>query len=151
MSKKLLGKLAVVTGSASGIGRSVCERFSKEGASLVMIDNNEESLKSTKDLIKGDNRCFAGDVTSATFTKTLFKQVQEDYGRPADILVNSAGIIKDNFLLKMSEEDFDKVIDVNLKGVFLMTQSFVTSLSSVNGIQPASIINISSIIGKVIN
>jgi len=148
MSKKLLGKLAVVTGSASGIGRSVCERFSKEGASLVMIDNNEESLKSTKDLIKGDNRCFAGDVTSATFTKTLFKQVQEDYGRPADILVNSAGIIKDNFLLKMSEEDFDKVIDVNLKGVFLMTQSFVTSLSSVNGIQPASIINISSIIGK---
>lgn len=146
MAQRLAGKLAIITGSGSGIGKAICSRFSQEGASLVMIDKTEQSLTSMN--LKGEHMAITGDVSSSAFTQSVFQQVQEKYGKCGDVLVNSAGITRDNMILKITEQDFDKVCDVNLKGVFLMTQRFIASLRNPKGLSPASIINISSIIGK---
>lgn len=146
MAQRLAGKLAIITGSGSGIGKAICSRFSQEGASLVMIDKTEQKLTSMK--LKGENMTITGDVSSSTFTQSVFQQIEKKYGKCGDVLVNSAGITRDNMILKITEQDFDKVCDVNLKGVFLMTQGFIASLRNPKGLSPASIINISSIIGK---
>lgn len=150
MSSQLLGKLAIVTGSASGIGKAVCQRFSKEGAACVMIDMNKNKVEEVKNSLVDCDKHFVieGDVSDSGFVKSVFTQVKEKYGVKGDILVNSAGITRDNFLLKIKEEDFDKVIDVNLKGIHLMTQNFVASLANNKGFDPAAVVNIASIIGK---
>jgi len=150
MAQRLGGKLAIITGSGSGIGRAICNRFSKEGASLIMVDKSEKSLSETQSLLSEDvhHMSISGDVSDSKFVKSMFHQIQEKFGKHGDVLINSAGITRDNFILKITEEDFDSVINVNLKGVHLMTQAFITSLANPKGFSPASIVNISSIIGK---
>jgi len=148
MAQRLAGKLAIVTGSGSGIGKAVCSRFAKEGAKLVMIDRsgcNPQIVDIEKPME------ITGDVSCSKFTKSVFDEVQEKYGQPADVLVNCAGIIRDNMILKITEADFDEVINVNLKGTHLMTQAFISSLKGPEGLKPASIVNISSILGKTGN
>lgn len=151
MSGLLLGKLALVTGSGSGIGRATCRILAKEGATVISADVNLESAKqSTKDLKRNndlEHAFFKLDVKESSDVTEILNRVLEKYKKPPTIIVNSAGITRDNFLLQLSQQDFDDVINVNLRGTFFVVQTFAKSIieHKING---ASIINIASIVGK---
>ncbi|XP_022094727.1 estradiol 17-beta-dehydrogenase 8-like [Acanthaster planci] len=155
-SLQLFGRVALVTGGGSGIGRAVCELFAKNGASVVAADINLDSVKTTVGkLTADDNRlsgtqshhAFALDVSDKVAVQSLVKNVSELYQQPASILVNSAGITRDKTMMKMEEKNFDKVIDVNLKGTFLVTQA-VSKAMIEHRTTDGSIVNIASIVGK---
>lgn len=143
---KLEGKVALVTGGGRGIGREIALLFAKEGADIAICDVNKEIALSTQKEIEALGRktlVFQTDVT-------VFKQVEEmmniilDNFKHLDILVNNAGITKDNLLLRMSEDEWDKVLAVNLKGVFNCTKAASKPMIKQRG---GRIINIASIIG----
>jgi len=154
---RLANKVAVVTGAASGIGEAICHRFAKEGATIALIDKNLGKLKDTCASLPSNDgndlqHCyFEGDVSSSHFTTGIFQDVQKTLGSHSNILVNCAGITRDSMLLDITEKRFDDVINVNLKSVHLLTQAYIKSLRHSGGIHPASIVNISSIIGKTGN
>nr|UST29461.1 estradiol 17-beta-dehydrogenase 8-like [Haliclona caerulea] len=150
----LSGRLALVTGGASGIGRAICQSLAKAGASVAVVDKNiegaEETGHSLAKIGRSQHSYHCADVTSSLQVNKLILKVQEDHQRPPCILVNSAGITKDALFLKMKEEAFDEVIDVNLKGTFLMSQ-FTSKAMVDQKISNGSIINIASIVGKTGN
>lgn len=121
----LKGKVAIVTGGATGIGRGIVEKLASLGASIVINYNSshESSLKLVNELKeKGYNaECVQANVAIFTEAEKLINFTVEKFGR-VDILVNNAGITKDNLIMRMNEEDFDKVIDVNLKGTWNMSK-----------------------------
>ncbi|XP_056638305.1 estradiol 17-beta-dehydrogenase 8 [Diorhabda sublineata] len=147
----LVGKLALVTGGASGIGRATCRIFSKEGASVIVADRDPKGIKDTLDIINDKSKekhlGVELDVTKSTSINNTLEKSLEKFSKPPSIIVNCAGITRDNFILKLSEEDFDQVINVNLKGTFLIIKTFANAIVE-HGIQSGSIINISSIVGK---
>jgi len=146
----LSGRLALVTGGGRGIGRAVCQVLARDNAQVVVTDLSLDTCQDTvKDLKSGDHMGLATDVSQADSVKDCFAQVLDKYKRAPDIIVNSAGITKDGFMLRMKEEDFDKVIDVNLKGTFLVTQTAATLMKDQN--LPGSIVNIASIVGRTGN
>merc|ERR1711935_12810 len=146
----LSGRLALVTGGGRGIGRAVSQVLARENAQVVVTDLSSEGCKETlQDLKTGDHMALVSDVSQSESVKDCFSKVLEKYGRAPDIIVNSAGITKDVLLLRMKEEDFDKVIDINLKGTFLVTQT-AASLMKDNKLQ-GSIVNIASIVGRTGN
>ncbi|XP_012693063.2 estradiol 17-beta-dehydrogenase 8 [Clupea harengus] len=152
---RLISRLAVVTGGGSGIGRAVCQRLAAEGASLVVADRNVGSANQTLESLsrdhKGQEHMVAEvDVSARSSVESLVNSIQRRYFQPPSVCVNAAGITQDEFLLKMEEEDFDKVIQVNLKGTFLITQSFSKALVAA-GAPKGSIITVGSIVGKVGN
>jgi len=152
MSGAVLGKLAFVTGAGSGIGRATCQVLAREGASIVAADRNLNTAKETVDLISNsspnkDHLSLSIDVSQSTSVKDALSKILDVYKKPPTIVVNCAGITRDNFLLKLSEADFEEVIDVNLKGTFLVTQTFAQAIVE-RQIPNASIINIASIVGK---
>ncbi len=143
---RLKDKTALVTGGARGIGREIALCLAREGANVVIWDVNPESAKSTAKDIEALG--VKADYAQADVTK--FNQVEEsinkilDNFQKLDILVNNAGITKDNLLLRMSEADWDAVINVNLKGTFNCTKAAAkVMLKQKSG----KIINIASIIG----
>ncbi|MBL4937669.1 3-oxoacyl-[acyl-carrier-protein] reductase [Clostridium sp. YIM B02515] len=147
----LTGKVAVVTGAGRGIGRAIALKLSKLGASVVI--NYRSSIKEAQELIDeiksngGNAEAVQGDVSSLEDAEKVIKFAVEKFGR-LDILVNNAGITKDTLLLRMKEEDFDKVLEVNLKGVFNCTKhASAIMLKQKSG----RIINISSVIGLIGN
>ncbi len=143
--RKLEDKIAIITGSGSGIGRETALLFAKEGAKVVVADMNEKAGEETVAQIKknGDGVFVKLDVSNREQTKQMVKATLEKYDR-IDILINNAGIIQDAFLSKMTEDQWDKVINVNLKGVFNCTQAVVeVMMNQGNGV----IINTSSIVG----
>ncbi|ERI92183.1 3-oxoacyl-[acyl-carrier-protein] reductase [Clostridiales bacterium oral taxon 876 str. F0540] len=147
----LTGKVAVVTGAGRGIGRAIALKLSKLGASVVI--NYRSSIKEAQELIDeikaggGNAEAVQGDVSSLEDAEKVVKFAVEKFGR-LDILVNNAGITKDTLLLRMKEEDFDKVLEVNLKGVFNCTKhASAVMLKQKSG----RIINISSVIGLIGN
>lgn len=149
MSKEFEGKVALVTGAASpiGLGRAIANRLASEGASLVVVDLNQEKIEeAAKELEKAYGIKALGvacNVTKAEDCDTAINKVKDTFGR-LDILVNNAGVLKDNLVMRMSEADFDFVMDVNCKGVFLMTKSATKLiLKSPDG----RIVNISSVSG----
>ncbi|XP_072176642.1 estradiol 17-beta-dehydrogenase 8-like [Diadema setosum] len=153
----LAGRVAVVTGGGSGIGRAVCQLFAKNGASVVAADltqaATEDTVASLTKTLEGHgqaHRAFAADVSCRNAVQSLVAEVTATYEKPPTVLVNSAGITKDQLLLKMTEESFDDVINVNLKGTFLMSQAFSQAMVK-SKVSEGSIINISSIIAKVGN
>ncbi|ESO92817.1 hypothetical protein LOTGIDRAFT_190314, partial [Lottia gigantea] len=148
----LAGRLALITGGGSGIGKSVCQAFAKEGARVVCVDiNKDDALKTVEDLPKPEvHKAFNVDVSSGSDVNNLLKDIVSTFSKPPCLAVNSAGITRDTFLLKMTEKMFDEVIDVNLKGTFLINQA-VGRLIAENKIENGSIINIASIIGKAGN
>lgn len=135
---RLENKVAIVTGGAKGIGMEIALRFANEGAKVIACDMNE--LEYTHENVEG----YKLNVTDVESISTLKEYTTEKYGK-VDILVNNAGITRDALTHKISDEMWDLVIDVNLKGVFNMTKVFGHEMM-MNGY--GSIINISSVVGE---
>ncbi|MBQ0733215.1 3-oxoacyl-[acyl-carrier-protein] reductase [Aquimarina celericrescens] len=143
----LQGKTAIITGATRGIGKGIAEVFAQNGANIAFtysssVEAAEQLEKELNDLgIKA--RGYQSNAADYDQAQELVKQVLEDFAS-IDVLVNNAGITKDNLLMRMGEEDFDKVIEVNLKSVFNMTKAVQrTMLKQRKG----SIINMSSVVG----
>ncbi len=117
----LTGKIALVTGASRGIGREIALTFAREGAVVIVnYQGSEEKAKEVVETIKksgGKAEAIQCSVTDFSAVEKMIQTVIAEYGR-IDILVNNAGITRDNLVLKMSEEEFDAVIDTNLKGTF---------------------------------
>uniref|UniRef100_A0A667XZQ2 (3R)-3-hydroxyacyl-CoA dehydrogenase n=1 Tax=Myripristis murdjan TaxID=586833 RepID=A0A667XZQ2_9TELE len=142
-------------GGGSGIGRAVCQRFASEGASVVVADISEDSANETLGSLSHDLKGQAHmaavvDVSSKQSLDKLVTSIQAHYFQPPSVCVNAAGITQDDFLLRMEEEQFDRVIQVNLKGSFLVTQAVAQALVAC-GAPKGSIITVGSIVGKVGN
>jgi len=121
---RLKDKVAIVTGAGRGIGEAIALLFAEEGANVVVNDVNEADAKSTAEEIKGRGRqakAVIGSVTVQGVVQRMVDTAVQEFGT-LDILVNNAGIIRDARLHKMTEEQWDRVIEVNLKGAFLCTQ-----------------------------
>ncbi len=145
--KLLEGKTAIITGASRGIGKGVAVVFAKHGANVAFTYS--ASVEAATTLEKELNamgvkaKGYQSNAANYEQAQELAKTVLEDFGA-IDVLVNNAGITKDNLLMRMGEEDFDKVIEVNLKSVFNMTKAVQrTMLKKRNG----SIINMSSVVG----
>ncbi len=134
---KLNGKIAVVTGGAKGIGMEICKAFAREGATVIAADMGEMSYQ--MDNVVGMKL----NVTDVLGVQAFYDQVIATYGR-IDILVNNAGITKDAMTRKMTDEMWDAVLNVNLKGVFNLTRLVGPQMETIGG---GSIINISSVVG----
>ena len=146
MQPRLTGKVAVVTGSGSGIGQAIAERLALEGADVV-VDYvvQPEEAKATVDKIAaagGKATMIQADVTSLTDTARLIEQAWQQLGS-CDILVNNAGVEKSANFVDVTEADFDTVMNVNFKGAFFLTQAFVRKLVAAK--KPGRVINISSV------
>lgn len=135
---RLKDKVAIITGGARGLGQAMAELFASEGAKVIAADMGELSYQ--KDNVEG----YKLNVTDAQECKKFFDYVVEKYGR-IDILVNNAGITRDAMTRKMTDEQWDAVMEVNLKGVFNLTR-YVGPYMQTQG--SGSIINISSIVGE---
>ena len=143
---RLKDKVTIITGAASGIGLAACERFLEEGAKVVLADFNEtEGAKQTQNLKeKGyDPHFIQVDVSNKDSVNRLIDTTIERYGK-IDILINNAGITDDATLLKMESEQFDRVLDVNVKGVFHCTKTVVPIMIAQG---KGKIINTSSVSG----
>ncbi|MCG7344380.1 3-oxoacyl-ACP reductase FabG [Sporosarcina sp. ACRSL] len=143
---RLSGKVAIITGGANGIGLAACERFAEEGASVVMADFDEKTGKEQEAALKekGHDVTFVQvDVVNRESVASLVEQTLEQYGK-IDVLINNAGITKDATLLKMDPADFQRVLDVNLSGVFNCTQDVAPHMVSAGS---GKIINTSSVSG----
>lgn len=128
---RLNGKIAIVTGAARGIGRAIAELFSKEGATVILIDLLAvgQEVADTITSKGGKAEYHNVSVTDKGAIESLFKDINTRYGR-IDILINNAGITRDRTLEKMEEAEWNAVVDVNLKGVFLCTQAAVPYMKS---------------------
>ena len=135
---RVIGKVALVTGSARGIGRAVVERFAEEGAQMVISCDMASAEYDQKNV-----RHEILNITDRAAVAALVAKIEEEYGK-IDILVNNAGITKDALMSKMTEEQWDAVINVNLKGVFNVTQA-VAPVMTKN--KYGSIITLSSVVG----
>jgi 3-oxoacyl-[acyl-carrier protein] reductase len=143
---RLEGKTAVITGAANGIGRAIAETFAREGAKLVLAGVRGEDLERVAASLREQGHDAAGmpvNVTSREQVERLMQETVRMHGR-IDIVVNNAGILADAQLVKMTEEQWDRVIDVNLKGVFLVGQAAARIMKEQGG---GVILNASSVVG----
>ncbi|XP_044732576.1 estradiol 17-beta-dehydrogenase 8 [Chrysoperla carnea] len=149
----LLGKLVLVTGAGSGIGRAACQLFSKEGAKVIAADIDLNRAQNTVALLNDidEHLPLQVDVTNLQNVGLSLKKIMKRFSNPPTVVVNSAGITRDNFLLKMSEEDFNAVINTNLNGTFNIMQTFGNALANMDPSPGGSFINIASIAGKIAN
>jgi len=147
---KLSGKVAIVTGSAKGIGKAIAIRLAKEGATVVISDILEDLAEATsKEILQSGYTAIAikADITNTAEAEHLIQKTKEQLGR-VDILVNNAGITKDNLLIRMSEAEWDAVINVNLKGTFNCLKAAAKVMMKQRS---GKIINISSVVGLMGN
>ncbi|MEV1199980.1 glucose 1-dehydrogenase [Microbispora rosea] len=122
---RFTGKFAVVTGAARGIGAAIARRLAAEGAAVACVDLTADRCASIVDEITvtgGRAVAFGCDVSDSAQVEALVPGVMAEFGR-IDVLVNNAGLTRDNLLFRMSEDDWDKVVDVNLKSVFLVSRA----------------------------
>ena len=147
----LKGKVALVTGAGRGIGREIAVTLAKEGAFVIVnFNGSKERAQETVEEIKkagGEAVSYGCNVADFTACGEMITTLVKEYGH-IDILVNNAGITKDNLLMKMSEDDFDSVIDVNLKGCFNTMRHLSRQMLKQKG---GKIINISSVTGVMGN
>jgi 3-oxoacyl-[acyl-carrier protein] reductase len=144
------GKIAVVTGAARGIGQAIALKLAAGGADLALCDLKAGWLDETAGKVRELGRraeCYSVDVSNGSAVNETVKAIEKDFGK-IDALVNNAGITKDGLLMRMSEEDWDAVLNVNLKGVFLFTKSAMRGMMKQRS---GSIVNIASIIGLIGN
>jgi 3-oxoacyl-[acyl-carrier protein] reductase len=124
VSQRLEGRVALVTGSSRGIGKATAKRFAQEGAKVCLADINEEVLTASAEELTNEGLdviAIRTDVTDRGQVESTVAAIVQKWGR-LDILVNNAGIIRDNLLFKMTDEDWQMVMDVHLKGSFLCSQ-----------------------------
>ncbi len=150
---KLEGKTAIVTGAARGIGQQIAWKLAAEGADVAVCDLNDEWCAETVGKIEELGRkaiAIGVNVADSGEVDACVKKVQETFGK-IDILVNNAGITKDGLLIRMSDEDWDAVLNVNLKGTFLFTRAVSRPMMRNKGADGSqlggSIINIASVVG----
>ncbi len=142
------GRVALVTGAAQGIGRTIALTLARDGATVAVVDILEDKLAGVVEEIKaagGQAAGFKMNVTDEDNIKQIFKQVVEQFGR-LEILVNNAGITRDQLMMRMKRADWDLVISINLTGVFLCTQAAVPTMLKQRW---GRIVNISSINGQM--
>ena len=142
MGNRLEDKVAIVTGAAKGIGFATAQRFAEAGARVIVADINRAAVKSAAAQIP-HAEAYAMDVTDRASIQAVVDQVIQKHGR-IDILINNAGITQDARLIKMTEAQFDTVLDVNLKGVFNCTQLVVPHMLEAG---TGAIVNASSVVG----
>ena len=145
---RLKDKVCIITGAASGIGKAATLLFLKEGAKVAACDVSKQALEDLKkDAESGGSneslKTYELDVTNREAIANIVKEIVDTFGR-IDVLVNNAGITRDQLLVRMSEKDWDAVVNVNLKGVFNMTQAVAPQMIKQ---KKGSIINTSSVVG----
>ena len=139
----LSGKTAIVTGSARGIGLAIATRLAQAGCKVVICDLDQEVVDRVAAGLETEAIGIRADVTSADDVAALFEKTVAKFGR-VDIVVNNAGITRDTLLVRMAEKDWDMVLDINLKGAFLVTKSAAKLMMKQRS---GRIINISSVVG----
>lgn len=143
----LEGKVAIVTGASRGIGAEIVRKLVSEGAKVVACARSIESCE-------GAVMCRKVDVSDSTQVDACVKATLDEFGK-IDILVNNAGITKDGLLMRMSDDDWNQVIDINLKGTFLFTRAVARPMMKNKGVDGTqlggSIINIASVVGLIGN
>lgn len=137
------GKTVIVTGSARGIGRAIAERFSRAGARVVISDIDEAAVASVACEMPGEAIGIRADVTKAADVDALMAKTQERFGT-VDVVVNNAGVTRDTLMIRMDEKDWDMVLDINLKGAFLVTKSAAKIMMKQRS---GRIVNVSSVVG----
>ncbi|MBX9669514.1 MAG: 3-oxoacyl-ACP reductase FabG [Candidatus Obscuribacterales bacterium] len=143
---KLKDQVAIITGSGRGIGRSIAEALLRAGAKVVISDINEETCNKTAQELKehgGETLGLVCDVTKSASVEALVEQVVKEWGR-IDILVNNAGITRDNLMMRMSEDEWQAVIDTNLTSAFKVSKPILKVMSKQRS---GRIINIASTTG----
>lgn len=139
--------VALITGGSRGIGKAIAMKFAKEGYDVVInyvsSNTDTEALKSEFETLGAKTLFIKTDVTNFEDCENMVKTAIEEFGR-IDVLVNNAGITKDNLLMRMKEEEFDKVISINLKGTFNVTKAVVPHMMKK---REGRIVNISSVVG----
>jgi 3-oxoacyl-[acyl-carrier protein] reductase len=147
MQLSLKDKVALVTGASRGIGRAIATTLAASGATVVV--NYKGNQAAAEEVVRqieaneGQALAIQADIGQAEEVERLFKAVVERFGK-IDILVNNAGITRDTLLLRMKEEDFDAVLDTNLRGVYLCTKAALRPMTKARG---GRIINITSVVG----
>ena len=145
LERHLADQVAIVTGASRGIGRAIAERLAARGAKVACVATAADRCKDTVAACQaagGEARAFGVDVSDTEAVKALVEEVSSEMG-PLHILVNNAGITRDQLLLRMAEEDFDRVIEVNLKGAWNFIRSAARPLMKTHG----RIVNIASVVG----
>jgi len=143
---QLQNQIAVVTGAGRGIGRAIALKFAAEGADVACVSRTQENSEKVASEIRALGRkawAHAVDVTDAGAVNAAAEKILTECGR-VDILVNNAGVTRDNLLMRMSEAEWDAVLDTNLKGAFLFTKAFSRALLKQRS---GRIINVASVIG----
>ena len=147
----LKGKVAVVTGGTRGIGNAIAQKYAENGANLAIIatKDNEKAQAAIEELKKNgtDVKLYLCDIKNADQVTSVSEEILADFGG-VDIVVNNAGITRDNLLPGMSIADIDDVIDINLKGTMYVTRSFIRNFIKRKG---GNVINISSVVGLMGN
>ncbi len=145
---KLKDRVAIITGGGRGIGKAIALAFVREGARLAVVDVDKGVLEAARNEIKKNKEeviAIPCDITKSVEVKAMVNQVQKAFGR-IDILVNNAGIIRRGSIETVTEEDWDQVIDVNLKGTFNCSKAIVEIMKQQ---RYGKIVNVSSIAGKM--
>jgi 3-oxoacyl-[acyl-carrier protein] reductase len=145
----LKGKVVIVTGGARGIGKAIGDRFLKEGSIVCLFDVMEDELKKVEHETENKSklRTFVVDISNSSTIENAVNTITEEFGR-VDILINNAGITRDTLLMRMSEEDWDSVMSVNLKGAFNCIKAVIRPMMKNRW---GRIINITSVIGLIGN
>lgn len=149
-AKRLEGKVALVTGGARGIGKAICQRLADEGAKLAIVDIMLDIAKETADEFKSkgvEAAAFAADVSKLDSANETVDAVMKEFGK-IDILVNNAGITRDTLMMRMTEQDWDMVIAVNLKGTFNFTKAVCRPMMKA---RTGKIVNVASVVGRMGN
>jgi 3-oxoacyl-[acyl-carrier protein] reductase len=148
--KQLENQIAVVTGAGRGIGRAIALKFASEGADVVCVSRTAENSEKVAGEVRALGRkawALAVDVSDAAAVNAAAEKILTDCGK-VDILINNAGVTRDGLLMRMSDADWDSVLNTNLKGAFLFTKAFTRSFVKQRS---GRIINVASIIGLIGN
>src|SRR5258708_8992765 len=147
---QLANQIAVVTGAGRGIGRAIALKFANEGADVVVVSRTQENSEKVAAEIRALGRktwAFAVDVADSNAVAAVAEKILAGCGK-VDVLVNNAGVTRDGLLMRMSDADWDTVLDTNLKGAFLFTKAFTRAFAKQRS---GRIINVASIIGLIGN
>ncbi|MEM1262592.1 MAG: SDR family oxidoreductase [Pseudomonadota bacterium] len=143
----LAGKTALITGAGSGLGASFADVLAGAGARLILAARRADKLEATRERVVaagGEAICVPMDVTAVQSVEDAFNEI-EQLGWRADVLINNAGVSREQFIGKFTEADWDAIVDTNLKGVFLVAQQFGNRLIEAG--HPGAVVNIASVLG----